>query len=391
MLPDSPVTDAADARARARRALPRLIFDYIDGAAGQGDGEADNRRALRAIRLQPRILRDVRERSLATQIFGQDYDLPFGVAPMGMCNLAWPGADRMLARLAAAENIPLGVSTVASSSLEEMLTLSEGRAWFQLYYSGDGSGTLRLVERARVAGYQTLVLTVDVPEVGRRPREVKQGFGMPFRIGARAFTDFALHPRWSLTTLMRGSPALGNFTSADALAGHVFDRTESRAGADWTFFDRLRETWPGNLVVKGVLNPADALDLRDRGADAIQVSSHGGRQLDSGLSPIHALTSVRAALGPDFPVFYDSGLRSGEDVLKVLALGADFAFFGRPLQFSIAARREQGLREYWDSVKTELSVGMAMVGQTRIADIGPDAIIAGAGAGAGVDAATADA
>ena len=134
-----------------------------------------------------------------------------------------------------------------------------------------------------------------------------------------------------------------------------------------------------------MLNPADALDLRERGADAIQVSSHGGRQLDSGLSPIHALTSVRAALGPDFPVFYDSGLRSGEDVLKVLALGADFAFFGRPLQFSIAARREQGLREYWDSVKTELSVGMAMVGQTRIADIGPDAIIAGA------EAATADA
>ncbi len=149
MLPDDPVTDAADARARARQALPRLIFDYIDGAAGQGDGEADNRRALRAIRLQPRILRDVRERSLATRILGQDFDLPFGVAPMGMCNLAWPGADRMLARLAAAENIPLGVSTVASSSLEEMLTLSEGRAWFQLYYSGDGSGTLRLAERAR--------------------------------------------------------------------------------------------------------------------------------------------------------------------------------------------------------------------------------------------------
>ncbi len=378
MLPDGPVTDAADARARARRALPRLIFDYIDGAAGQGDGEADNRRALRAIRLQPRILRDVRERSLATRVLGQDFDLPFGVAPMGMCNLAWPGADRMLAQLAAAENIPLGVSTVASSSLEEMLTLSAGRAWFQLYYSGDGSGTLRLVERARVAGYQTLVLTVDVPEVGRRPREVKQGFGMPFRIGARAFTDFALHPRWSLSTLMHGSPALGNFTSSDALAGHVFDRTESRAGADWAFFDRLREKWPGSLVVKGVLNPADAVALRERGADAIQVSSHGGRQLDSGFSPVHALKAVRAALGPEFPVFYDSGLRSGEDVLKVLALGADFAFFGRPLQFSIAARRQQGLREYWNSVKTELSVGMAMVGLTRISDIGPDAIIEGA-------------
>lgn len=363
-----PLTDAEDARLRARRILPRLVFDYIDGAAGQEVGEAENRLALRATTLQPRILRDVRQRTLQTTLFGQPMGLPFGIAPMGMCNLSWPGADLMLARLSAREKVPHGLSTVASTSMEQVWETSEGQAWFQLYYSGDGEGTIRLVERAKAVGYQTLVMTVDVPEVGRRPRELKQGFKMPFRIGPKTFTDFALHPRWSLTSLMRGAPSLGNFGPKDQERGFVFDRTESRAGADWDFLDRLRALWPGNLVVKGVLDPRDAAELKTRGADAVQVSSHGGRQLDGGLCPVRALPKVREAVGPDFPVFFDSGLRSGEDVLKVLALGADFAFFGRPLQYAIAARQENGLNEYWDSLKSELSIAMAMTGLTDVRD-----------------------
>ena len=363
-----PLTDAEDARLRARRILPRLVFDYIDGAAGQEVGEAENRLALRATTLQPRILRDVRQRTLQTTLFGQTMGLPFGIAPMGMCNLSWPGADLMLARLSAREKVPHGLSTVASTSMEQVWETSEGQAWFQLYYSGDGESTIRLVERAKAVGYQTLVLTVDVPEVGRRPRELKQGFKMPFRIGPKTFTDFALHPRWSLTSLVRGAPSLGNFGPKDQERGFVFDRTESRAGADWDFLDRLRALWPGNLVVKGVLDPRDAAALKTRGADAVQVSSHGGRQLDGGLCPVRALPKVREAVGPDFPVFFDSGLRSGEDVLKVLALGADFAFFGRPLQYAIAARQENGLHEYWDSLKSELSIAMAMTGLTDVRD-----------------------
>ncbi|MAV46737.1 MAG: alpha-hydroxy-acid oxidizing protein [Alphaproteobacteria bacterium TMED89] len=371
-----PIRDAEDARRRARRVLPRLVFDYIDGAAGQEQGEAHNRALLRETRLQPRILQDVRDRRLSTKLFGQDFDLPVGIAPMGMCNLAWPGADLMLARLAAREGVPHGLSTVASTSMERVWSASEGRAWFQLYFSGAGDGTVKLVERAREVGYQTLVLTVDVPEVGRRPRELKQGFKMPFRMGPRTFTDFALHPRWSLTSLLRGAPSLGNFGPKDQARGFVFHRTESRAGADWTFFDRLRDMWPGALVVKGVLDPRDAAELQQRGADGIQVSSHGGRQLDGGVSPVEALPKIRAAVGAAFPVLYDSGLRSGEDVLKVLALGADFAFLGRPLQFAIAARQEQGLTEYWDSVKTELSIALAMTGLTDIAQASP-AILSG--------------
>ena len=371
-----PLTNAEDARLRARRVLPRLVFDYIDGAAGQETGEAANRLALRAINLQPRILRDVRQRSLGTELFGQQVGLPFGIAPMGMCNLSWPDADLMLARLAAREKVPHGVSTVASTSMERVWETSEGQAWFQLYYSGDGAGTIKLVERAKAVGYQTLVITVDVPEVGRRPRELKQGFKMPFRIGPKTFTDFALHPRWSLTSLVRGAPSLGNFGPADQKRGFVFDRTESRAGADWRFFDQLREQWSGNLVVKGVLDPRDAAELKDRGADAVQVSSHGGRQLEGGVCPVVALPKIRHAVGRDFPVFFDSGLRSGEDVLKVLALGADFAFLGRPLQFAMAARQERGLAEYWNSVKSELSIAMAMTGLTAVSEASSD-ILAG--------------
>jgi L-lactate dehydrogenase (cytochrome) len=278
----------------------------------------------------------------------------------------------MLARLAARENVPHGLSTVASTSMERVWEASQGKAWFQLYYSGDGEGTIKLVERAKAVGYRTLVLTVDVPEVGRRPRELKQGFKMPFRMGPRTFTDFAVHPQWSLTSLVRGAPSLGNFGPADQKRGFVFDRTESRAGADWDFFDRLRAIWPGLLVVKGVLDPRDAAELQQRGADAIQVSSHGGRQIDGGVGPVQALPKVRKAVGPDLPVFFDSGLRSGEDVLKVLALGADYAFLGRPLQFAIAARQERGLTEYWESVKAELSIAMAMTGLTDVKDASAD-------------------
>ena len=364
-----PIVDAQEARQQAQAVLPRLIFDYIDGAAGQEHSERENREALAQIKLRPRILQDVRQRDLSTQIFGQDYDLPFGIAPMGMCNLAWPGTDGMLARLGAKHNVPVGVSTVASSSLEYMWEHSQGRAWFQLYFSGNGSGTLRLAQRAQAAGYETLILTVDVPEVGRRPRDLKQGFKMPFRIGPRTFVDFALHPQWSLTTLFRGSPSLGNFTPRDAENGHVFNREESRAGTDWDWFKRLRELWQGKLVVKGVLDAQDALDLVKAGADAIQVSSHGGRQLNSAILPVRALPRIRQAVGPDFPVFFDSGARGGEDVAKLLALGADFVFFGRPLQFAAAAGQERGLNQYWDSLVQDLSITMAQLGKRSVAEL----------------------
>ena len=352
----------ADARRLARRHLPWMVFDYIDGAAGEGVAEARNLAALRDITLQPRVLVNVKDRDLSSPVFDHAGRVPFGISPMGMCNLATPGADLMLARIAARHEVPHGVSTVASTTMERIIEAAEGHAWFQLYFSGDGSGTAKLVDRAKAAGYRTLVMTLDVPEVGRRPRELRRGFKMPFRIGPMQFLDFALHPVWSISTLLAGAPDLANFRKE----GFAFDRTESRAAADWDFLKRLRDSWDGHLVAKGVTDVEDAKRLKAEGVDAIQVSSHGGRQLDSAPPPILALPAIREAVGAKYPLFYDSGLRSGEDVVKAYEMGASFVFFGRALQFAIAAGGEPGLARFWELITEEVGLTLAQMGRTAL-------------------------
>ncbi|MEO9651524.1 MAG: alpha-hydroxy acid oxidase [Roseobacter sp.] len=355
-----------DARRLARRRLPWMVFDYIDGAAGNGVAEMRNLAALRDITLQPRVLRNVAERDLSVTVFEQTGTVPFGISPMGMCNLSGPGADVAFAQMAAKHRVPVGVSTVASTSLENMIEHADGHAWFQLYFSGDGSGTSKLVERAKAAGYTTLIMTLDVPEVGRRPRELRRGFKMPFKIGPKQFVDFALHPQWSISSLLAGAPTLANFEEP----GFTFDRTESRAAADWEFLKRLRDQWSGKIVAKGVTDVEDAVRLTQEGIDAIQVSTHGGRQLDCAPAPIHALKRIRDAVGPAYPLFYDTGLRSGEDVVKAYHMGASFVFFGRAMQFAYAAGGKDGLLQFWDLIAEETSLTLAQIGQTTLAGVG---------------------
>ena len=361
-----------DARLIAKRRLPGMIFDFIDGAAGEGYGEALNREAIRTIRLMPRVLNNVEHRNLSIDVFGKKSAMPFGIAPMGMCNLAGPETDIAFAALATKYNMPLGVSTAASTSLETLGEAANGNAWFQLYYSGNEDASNALIKRAENAGYETLVLTVDVPEVGRRPRELRRGFKMPFKMGPRQVLDFALHPRWSLATLLQGRPELANFGGKFG----AFDRTSSRAGADWTLLQRIRDSWKGNLVVKGVLNVEDALKMHDMGVDAIQVSSHGGRQLDSTPPTIHALRAIRMAIGDDYPLFYDSGIRSGEDIIKAYAMGANFVFLGRPFSFAMAAAGTQGVEEIADVLATEASITLAQLGLKDINALTHDVIAA---------------
>lgn len=364
------IHSSEDARLLARKRLPWMVFDYFDGAAGEGFGEAQNRSALRSIQLQPSVLDNVENRSLKVTIFGKERGLPFGISPMGMCNLSTPGADLMLARAAAEHDIPLGVSTAASTSLEKMAEVSQGNAWFQLYFSGNHEQSDLLIERAEQAGYDTLVLTVDVPEVGRRPRELRRGFKMPFHIGPRQFIDFALHPQWSIKTLLNGRPELANFGGEHG----KFERTASRAGADWDLLERIRDRWKGNLVVKGVLNADNANRMKHIGADAIQVSSHGGRQLDCGPEPIRALQRIRKIVGDDFPLFYDSGIRSGEDIVKAYAVGADYVFLGRPLLFAMAANGEKGLNQIVDVISTETSIALAQLGKCHMHEVGAELV-----------------
>ena len=356
------IHSSSDARRLARKRLPWMVFDYIDGAAGDEIGENLNRQKLAALRLQTRILNNVENRSFAVPVFDHDAQLPFGISPMGMCNLACPGGDLKLAAAAARHRFPLGVSTAASTSLEQQIKAADGHAWFQLYFGGDEAVSNRLLDRAASAGYRTVVLTVDVPEVGRRPRELRRGFKMPFKLGASQLIDLALHPMWSLPTLFSGRPQLANFGGDFG----AFDRTSSRAGADWNFLDRVRDKWKGNLVVKGVLDTRDALELKKRGVDAIQVSSHGGRQLDSAPNPIDVLPTIRQAVGREYPLFYDTGIRNGEDIVKAYALGADFVFIGRPFQFALAANGSKGLTQMIDVFEKEVSLTLAQLGLTEV-------------------------
>ncbi len=358
MLFKEEIHSSADARRLAKKILPWMVFDYYDGSVGEGYGECLNRNAIQQLRLQPRVLNNVEHRSLEVKVFEHKSKLPFGISPMGMCNLSRPGADLLLARMAANNFTPLGVSTAASTSLEKLIEVAEGNAWFQLYFSGDEQSSNRLIGRAEKAGYKTLILTVDVPEIGRRPRELRRGFKMPFHIGLSQFIDFTLHPQWSLSTLFHGRPGLANFGGEFG----TFDRASSRAGADWMLLDRIRSTWKGKLVMKGVLNVEDALRMKAAGVDAIQVSSHGGRQLDSAPPAIHMLRHIRDAVGEDFPLFYDSGIRSGEDIVKAYGMGANFVFLGRPLLFAMAAGGQAGLEQMHHVFSAETSITLAQLG-----------------------------
>ena len=342
-----------------------MMFDFVDGATGEEIAAKQNMSAFEQIKLQPRVLENVEGRHLATDVFGESFGLPFGIAPMGMCNLVWPDADRMLASEAAKRGIPLCASSAASTSLEDMAALAGERAWFQLYVGQSREAAFNLVDRAATAGYRVLVLTVDTPQISRRIRDLKNGFKVPFRMGPKQVLDFALHPHWSLSTLVTGPPLPMNFETA----GREFERGESRGGIDWTFLDQLRARWTERLVVKGVMSAEDSVRIRDAGADAVYVSNHGGRQLDSAPPAIHALPQIRAAVGPDYPLLFDSGLRGGEDIVKALALGADFVMLGRPILYAIGAGGAPGLARLIECIADDIGVAMAQIGRRRIADI----------------------
>ncbi|MEM7029388.1 MAG: alpha-hydroxy acid oxidase [Chloroflexota bacterium] len=351
----------------ARRRMPRMMFDFIDGAAGIEYAKHRNREALDQLCLQPRVLVNVDNRCLEKSFLGHRWGLPFGIAPMGMCNLTWPGTDTMFTQVAVEYNIPLGLSTMASSSIEETYQQVGERAWFQLYVGQSEAVAMDLVRRADAAGYTVLLLTVDVPQVAPRLRDLKNGFRVPFHIGPKQFLDFALHPAWSIQTLLTGVPRFANVTVDTS--GKGFKRDEGRGLVDWQFLARLRDVWPGKLIVKGVLSPQDATRLCKTGIDAIYVSNHGGRQLDSAPPAIQMLPLIRVAVGDDFPLLFDSGIRNGEGIVKALALGADFVMLGRPFLYGAGAAGKAGVQAIINVLSNEISVTLAQLGCPNIEDI----------------------
>ena len=360
-----------DAKAKAKRKLPRMIFDFIEGSAGREIASNKNLQIFNDIHLRSRVLASVGNPKLNSKFLNYSFDLPFGIAPMGMCNLAWPDADKNLAEAAKKFNIPHCVSTAASSSLEDLKKWGEGQTWFQLYVNGPTEEAWNMVDRAEASGYKTLILTVDVPVVSRRVRDLRNGFVVPFKIGLKQLVDFALHPHWSLSTIIKGIPEPKNFRQGSK---NNFDRNASRAGANWEFLVELRKKWQGNLIVKGVMDVVDAKRIQNAGIDAIWVSNHGGRQLDSSPPALLTLPKIRDSVGPNMPLIFDSGVRSGEDIVKALAFGANFVMLGRQIMMAIAASSEKGLNDYLLLLKEEIEVVMAQLGIKDSSKISGDAL-----------------
>ena len=374
ILPSQKIFSIKDARELSRKRLPKLVFDFIDGASGDEKLAEINSRALDQIRLEPKVLRNVEKRSLKKKVLGYEFNFPFGFAPMGMTNLSWPGADSMLAAESARNNIPTCVSMASTTTLEKMYELSEGHSWMQLYIFQDENFVMELLDRAKNTGYEVAILTVDVPVLSRRTRDDKNGFSYPFKIGPKQFFDFATHPTWSLSTLLSGIPKPMNYVTSKSGDG-IFKRKESRGSTDWDTLRRVRDKWKGKLIIKGVMSPDDAKLIKDAGADAIQVSNHGGRQLDSATAAINMLPLIRKSVGSEFPLIFDSGIRSGSDIVRALAFGADYAMIGRPVMYAMGADGRKGLRRIVEIIKEEASTTLGLVGLNDINDITSNIVI----------------
>ncbi len=363
-----PAIHIAELRERARRRLPRLVFDYLDGAAEDEVTLRANRSAFDAWRFCPRMLRDVSQRHLDTRWWDRPLAAPFAVAPVGLAGVFWPQADVAVARAARAAGVPYILSTAANSSIETIAQEAGGDLWFQLYVINrsiaDG-----LVQRADRAGYRTLVLTVDVALGGKRERDLFNGFTQPFKLTPRVLADMARRPHWLMQN-WRGAPPLANLVTieapdAESQAALVARRMD--ASYDWAALQRLRDMWPHRLVVKGILHPDDVRDAFALGVDGVVLSNHGGRQLDGAVSALDVLPEVSRPA--DKLVLIDGGVRRGADVLKAVALGADGVLLGRAVQYGVAAQGEAGAERALAILKDEMDRSMALAGVAGVADL----------------------
>ncbi|MDD7972967.1 alpha-hydroxy-acid oxidizing protein [Roseinatronobacter alkalisoli] len=354
-----------DMRRRARRRLPRMVFDYLEGGAGSERGLRRNRDALDDILFDPHRLVAVDHRDQSAQLFGKTYAMPLAIAPTGLNGVLWPDGDRALARAAAKYDIPFCLSTASTSTIEDVARATDAEKWFQLYVMNRDQAR-DFVQRALKAGYSTLILTTDVAVNGKRERDLRSGFKVPFKLSPKILFDTATHPLWSLAQVRHGLPQLANFASADATDVASQSALMARrmdAGFDWEAFAALRDLWPHKLIVKGVLCVEDALRLEKAGADAVVFSNHGGRQLEDVPAPISLLQDALAAL--QIPILMDSGIRSGADIAKAVASGAVITMSGRALLYGLAAAGEAGVCEVLDLMKAELDTTLALVGCPR--------------------------
>jgi (S)-mandelate dehydrogenase len=371
-----------DIRVLARKRLPRIAFDFIDGGVDGEAGLERNRVAFDRYKLLPRYLIDVANRSQAVKLFGHDYASPFGISPMGIAGFFRPGADLMLARAAARFDIPYIMSSASCDSIEAAMAEAPKTTWFQIYGTRDPHITLDLVRRAKALGVRVLLMTVDTPVMGKRERNIRNGFRRPMKMTPSVILQGLSRPGWTYRYLTKGGiPTMENWrpyapagANASAIADLYGEQTPAPAQT-WSIFEQVRKAWDGPLVVKGVMHPADALKCLELGANGVMVSNHGGRQLDSAPGSIDMLPAIADAVGGRMEVLIDSGFRRGSDVGKALCLGAKAAFFGRPAMFGVAAGGETGAGEVINIMRQEISLLMGQLGWTDLDKAGRDSLI----------------
>jgi L-lactate dehydrogenase (cytochrome) len=369
-----------DFEAAARARLPKYLYGYISGGAESDAAVADNRRAFEEYGFVPRVLNDVSNREQTTNLFGKTYAAPFGIPPMGSAALCAYRGDIVLARAAAAINVPMCLSASSLITLEDVRRENPA-AWYQAYLAGEPSRIEPLVDRVAAAGYDTFVVTADVPVPANRENNIRNGFQVPLAITPRLAWDIVTHPHWLFGTWARTLMNYGmpHFENMDAMRGppvlakNLMRNIGRRDQLAWKHVELIRRRWKGKLVVKGLIAPADARIARESGVDGVIVSNHGGRQLDHTVSALRTLPEI-AAEANGMTVMLDGGIRRGTDVIKALALGAQFVFVGRPFLYAAIAGGQAGVERALTLLRHEVDRDMALLGIRSINEISPDLV-----------------
>ena len=365
----------ADLRAIAKRRLPRGVFDYIDGGAEDELALTSNTEAYRRMTFRPRVLRDVSEVDTSSSLLGKPVPYPLVLAPTGFARIADPAGELAVARAAQRAGLPYSLSTLGTRSIEEVAAVSSGRLWFQVYVWKDRGLVAEMVQRAADSGYEALCLTVDTAVFGKRERDVRRGFTLPPKLGLSTVLDGIVHPGWTWQFLTNDPIVFANVAGRSvgeggetvALAEYVSSQFDP--GLSWSDVEWLRARWNGPIVIKGIQTVDDARIAADEGLDAIALSNHGGRQLDSAPAPLQLLPDVADAVGDRIEVICDGGVRRGSDIVKALALGATACMAGRAYLYGLGAAGEAGVDRVLDLLASDMRRTMALIGCRTVKEL----------------------
>lgn len=369
-----------DLRRMAKRRLPKIAYDFIEGGADDEIGLDRNNWGFERHRLIPKYCVDVSRRDQSIELFGRKYASPFGIAPTGIAALFRPGADMMLARAAVKANVPFIMSGTGTGSLEEMARVAPDHGWYQLYSARDKTISEDMIRRAKDAGLSTLVVTVDVPVHSNRERNKRNGMSRPLRMPLKTKLEALMHPGWMIDYYRSGgqpmfpnwAPYAGPGADKDADRVATFVASQTTPPLTWDDIRRFRDLWPRNFVLKGVMHPADAEKAAAAGVDGLMVSNHGARQLDRSPSPVEVFPAIRDAVGDKMTLMLDSGIRRGGDIATALCLGAKYTFVGRMTLYAVAAGGEALATRALDILRNELDLVMGQMGVPDIKAFGPD-------------------